>query len=60
LCDMASTSEANGQQTNNKSNGVMVWGWLELFVVTMIIFIVGSSYFYQRYKDFNEQHKGML
>jgi Leucine-rich repeat (LRR) protein len=24
LCDMASTSEANGQQTNNKSNGVMV------------------------------------
>jgi hypothetical protein len=29
LCDMASNSEAKGQQTNNKSNGVMVS--LELF-----------------------------
>ncbi len=30
FCDMASNSEANGQQTNNTSNGVMVSRWLEL------------------------------
>jgi hypothetical protein len=60
LCDMARNYEPNGQQTNNKSNGVMVSAMVGTIVAAMIIFIVGSCYFYQRYKNFNEQHKGLL
>jgi heme/copper-type cytochrome/quinol oxidase subunit 2 len=60
LCDMARNCEANKQQTNNKSNGVMVLVVVWTFVAAMIILIVGSCYFYQRYKKFNGQHKGLL
>jgi hypothetical protein len=54
LCDMANNCEANEQQTNNKSNGVMESSMVGTFVATMIVFIVGSCYFYHRYKIFNE------
>jgi hypothetical protein len=60
LCDMVKNYEANGQQTNNKSNGVMVLAVVGTIVAAMIILIIGSCYFYQRYKNFNEQHKGLL
>jgi hypothetical protein len=57
---MASIYESNGQQTNNKLNGVMVLVMVGTFVATMIILIVDSCYFYWRHKIFNEQHKGLL
>jgi len=46
--------------TSRKLNGVMVLLVVGTFVATMIILIVGSCYFYQRYKIFNKQHKGLL
>jgi hypothetical protein len=46
LYDMANNCEANGQQISSKSNGVMVSIVVGIFVATMIIFIVGSCYFY--------------
>jgi hypothetical protein len=46
LCDMANNYEANGQQTNNTSNEVMVSTMVGTFVAIMIIFIVDSCYFY--------------
>ncbi len=60
LCDMASNYEANKQQISSKSNGMMVLIVVGTFVPTMIILIVGSCYFYWRYKLFNEQHKRLL
>jgi hypothetical protein len=60
LCDMASNYGANKQQTSSKLNGMMVLVVVGTFVVAMIIFIVGSCYFYRRYKIFNKQHKGLL
>jgi hypothetical protein len=46
LYDMATNCEANGQQISNKSNEMMVLTTIGIFVATMIIFIVGSCYFY--------------
>jgi hypothetical protein len=60
LCDMASNYETHNQQTSRKLNEVMVLLVVGTFVATMIILIVGSCYFYRRYKIFNEQRKGLL
>jgi hypothetical protein len=58
LCDIASNREADIQQRNNKIKGPTTW--VGTFVATMIILIIGSCCFYQRYRIFNEHQKGLV
>ncbi|CAK9253669.1 unnamed protein product [Sphagnum jensenii] len=60
LCDVTSNCEAGIQQRNSKINGPMVSTAVGTFVAAMIVLIVGSGCFYQRYTIFNEHQKGLV
>jgi hypothetical protein len=59
LCDVASNREAGIQQRNNKIKGPTT-GDVGTFVATMIVLVIGSRCFYQRYRIFNEHQKGLV
>jgi hypothetical protein len=60
LCDVASNCEAGIQQRNSKINGPTVSAAVGTFVAAMIVLMVGSCSFYQRYTIFNEHQKGLV
>jgi len=60
LCDVASNCEASIQQRNSKINGPTVSTTVGTFVAAMMVLIVGSCYFYQRYTIVYEHQKGLV